>query len=358
MTRTLGDIGVTLLEPLFGAYAAVSHRRVRAGIADALNVSIPVCSVGNIAFGGTSKTPMVQYLAGMLHRNGLKPGVVIRGWKGQLDREGKSSVVSDGHNLFLEWKQSGDEARLLAESLFSLNVPVAIGRDRFEASNLLLGSTDIDVIILDDGFQYTRLARDLDLVLMDSMCPFGRFGSGSGPLREPVTALERADAVILTRTETVDSVRIDQIKKSLRDQVENLPPVFTARTTVHDVREGDTGTGQFPFAMQGNLVVALSGIANPLSFKNTLADLGCDIAQWFTYPDHYPFKEKDLARINEVARRVGAKAAITTSKDAIRLNGMENLLSIPVHVVEIRLSLEDESTFVDFIMERLSQPIR
>jgi 3-deoxy-D-manno-octulosonic-acid transferase len=345
---------VKILDPLFGLYSLASHRRVKAGIAGAVSLPVPIISVGNIAFGGTAKTPMVQYLAQMLTRNGQKPGVVIRGWKGQIDRERRpSAIVSDGKNILLDWQQAGDEARLLAESLLAIGVPVAVGRDRIEASKLLIEKLGVDVILLDDGFQHTRIARNLDLVLMDSMCPFGRFGDGTGPLREPVSALSRADAIILTRTEAVGIDRIEEIKESLKQRVGKLPPIFTARTTVHDVREGESGTAAFSFLLQGQRVVALSGIANPLNFRKTLTDLGCDIAEWFAFPDHYVFKERDLVRINERAKDAGAFAAITTSKDAIRLDGMSKLLSVPLHVVEIRLTLEEEGRFEEFVLERL-----
>jgi tetraacyldisaccharide 4'-kinase len=177
-------------------------------------------------------------------------------------------------------------------------------------------------------------------------------------LREPVSALGRADAIILTKTEAVGSRWIAKIKDSLRKQVPNLPPIFNARTTVHDVTDGETGTEQFPFALQGSRVVALSGIANPLSFRVTLSDMGCDIAHWFTFPDHYPFKDRDIVRIDNLAKRVGAEAAITTSKDAIRINGLHRLLSVPLHVVEIKLAFEEEDRFVDFVLDRLDRASR
>ena len=354
MNRTLTEIGITLLGPLYGAYAGVNHRRVQAGMADAKALSIPVCSIGNISFGGTAKTPMAQYVAIMLGRRGRRPGIVLRGWKGRIDREGgPPAVVSDGKHVLLEWFECGDEAALLAESLLPYGVPVAVGRDRLEACRLLLNVANVDAIVLDDGFQHTKLARDLDLVLIDCLSPFGRYDGRPGPLREPVSAMSRADAIILTRADAVDEHRVASIMAVLGRRLREVPPIFMARTRVHDVTDDRTGVEQFPFVLEGRRVLGFSGIGNPLGFRSTLDDIGCGIAGLVVFPDHHPFRRRDLENVNRRACAAGAEAIVTTSKDAVRLDGCRDMLTLPLHIVEIRVTIDDEARFERFVIDRL-----
>ena len=221
-----------------------------------------------------------------------------------------------------------------------------------KACRLLLEEANVDLILVDDGFQYTGLGRDADIVLVDSLCPFGRVDGGFGPLREPISSLRRSDAVVLTRIEAVPKEKIHNIRTILNDRVRNLPEVYLARTTVHDVTESG-GASAFPFALQGSRVLSLSGIANPLSFKYTLEELGCVIAEAVVFPDHYPFKKSDIEKVDRRARQLGVDMVVTTTKDAIRLDGMRELLSVPLCVVEIRLAIDEEARFMHFLFDRL-----
>jgi len=159
-----------------------------------------VISVGNITVGGTGKTPMTQYIAERLKHCGYRVAAVSRGYKGTAaGRVVKTAViVSDGHRICPDSETAGDEPFLLASRL--KEVPVVIGRNRFAAGMLALNTFQPQVIVLDDGFQHMQLARDIDLVLLDFNRPFGnRYLLPRGTLREPVSALKRADAFILTR---------------------------------------------------------------------------------------------------------------------------------------------------------------
>lgn len=352
-TQDTSGLEAALLQPLFSAYAQVSHRLVRGRMSEAVHLPIPVCSVGGITFGGNAKTPTVQYLARQMSRLDRRPGVVLRGWKGRIDRTAAPpALVSDGKQVLLDWETAGDEARLHAERLLGDGIPVAVGRDRIEAGRLLVNELGVDVVVLDDAFQFTKLGRDFDLALIDCLAPFGRRDGRTGPMREPASALERADAVVLTHSEAVPEEYLKRIQARLRDVVESLPPVFVSRTEVKLVSDRSNGVGMFPFVLEGRRVLAFSGIGSPESFRATLEGLGCDVAELIEFPDHHPFRRSDLARIDRRARQLRAETVVTTAKDEVRLVGRYDLFSLPLQVVEIAVSIENEKRFLAILADR------
>jgi len=346
----------TLLHPLYTAFAAVGHRRVRSNMADAVRLPVPIVSVGNIAIGGTAKTPTVEYLARALSRQGFAPGVVLRGYKGRLERESAPpQAVSDGKELLLDWEDSGDEARLLAEALLEEGMPVAVGRDRIGASRLLIDRHGVDIVILDDGFQFTKLKRDFDLALIDTLAPFGRADGRYGPLREPVSALGRADAILLTRSEAIEDTRMEEIRSHLEDRVNDLPPVLIARTEVRGITCSDSTTQVVEEDLAGRRVAAFAGIGNPLGFQHTIKSLDVDLMQLVEFRDHHPYVRRDLARVDRIARRGGAEMVLTTSKDAIRLDGRDTAFTLPLAVVDIRITIDEERRFLDLVLDCLGE---
>lgn len=329
------------MQPVLVAFTAASHYRVLSHIPSALRLPVPVISVGNITLGGTAKTPMVEHLSRALKNRGFKPGIATRGWKGNIDRSAASpALVSDGKTIFFEWQDCGDEPRLLAESLLDAEIPIAVGRNRAEAGQLLIEETGVDVILLDDGFQFTTLKRDLDIVLIDSMSPFGRFDGRTGILREPISSISRADAVVLTRVESVSRERIDLLKTLLNNQVNPLPPIWTAAISVRHIGNQDNSK-EFPHILKNLRVLAFSGIANPLSFKTTLLSLGCRLSDFIIFPDHHPYSAADLARINRRVAGSGPDVIVTTTKDAVRLSERLDAFDKPLKVVEIGIEIED-----------------
>jgi tetraacyldisaccharide 4'-kinase len=346
------EISISLMEPFLRAYSAISHRVVMSRVPHSISLPVPVCSIGNIAFGGTAKTPMVQYIAGLLAATGARPGIVLRGWRGRIDRENKPpAIVSDGSRIHLGWEDSGDEARLIAVSLLPIHVPVAVGRDRLESCRLLIKEAGVDHILLDDGFQYTSIARDMDIALIDALFPFGRHYLRPGPLREPVKALRRAGAIVLTRTEAVDRERVARIKRLLEKNVAGLPSVFTARTVVH-YADGQNGVQSLP---AGSRVAAFSGIGNPEGFRKILEGMGCDVVIMVAFPDHCAFREEDMKRVDSQARRSGSGAIVTTMKDAVKLEGYRELLSVPLHIVDIRMEVDEKAEFEKLVTESLAR---
>ena len=355
-SRTSKSLAEAILRPVYSAYAKVSHKRVGSYIKNAVKLDVPVISVGNIAIGGTAKTPTVKHIAANRVRHGFKPGIVLRGYKGSLERESSPpALVSDGDKIFLDWTEAGDEARLLAEILQEEHVPVAVGLDRIEASRMLITNLGVDLIILDDGFQFTGLKREFDLALIDALAPFGRADGGQGLLREPASALERADAILLTRSEAVPEIRIEEIKQNLFHSVRNLPPIFIARTVVRGVIDWKGDDLEPLELLKGLRVVGFAGIGNPSSFEKTIESLGCDLADLVSFADHHPYNSRDISRIDNHAGDAGAEILVTTMKDAVRLEGMGSKFKTPLYFVDIGLEIEHEQGFIDFMSGKVER---
>ena len=308
-----------LLAPLGHVYGTVSGRRMcrpprgRAGV--------PVIVVGNFTVGGAGKTPTVAHLVAMTQAAGLTPAVVTRGYGGRL--KGPVLVETARHDA----GDVGDEALLHARI-----APTIVARDRLAGARLAerIGA---DLVLLDDGFQNPRLARDLALVVVDRA---GGVGNGrvlpAGPLRAPLAVqLPRADALIV-----VDSGEgIHASTEALIARAATLDlPVLEARLAPRD-----------PDRIKGRRVVAFAGIGRPAKFAATLAACGADIADFVPFPDHHPFTPDEAADL--LARAAAADAdLVTTAKDAVRLVGGQGplaRLAAKAHVVDVGLVFVDET---------------
>lgn len=302
----------------------------RSGLLRRIRLPAPVISVGNIAAGGTGKTPFVILLAHELKDRGLRPAVVTRGYRGK--REGKTVVVSDGATIEGGYPEFGDEAVLIARKL--PGVPVVMARDRAEGGREAIRRFGAEAIVLDDGFQHLRLERDLDIVLLDRANPLG-YGCllPRGLLREPLGALRRADLIVVTGTRAAEDAwhiphRLREIRSVPLLHAAYLPTVLTDGKTGEAVAEAD---------LRAQVVVAFSGIANPLGFERTLRSLGIVPRTHLIYPDHHPYDASDLMAIAQRMAAVGATVALTTEKDAVRLEALAPPFAVVA--VGVRLSL-------------------
>lgn len=290
-----------------------------------------VVCVGNLTVGGTGKTPTVVAVGERLLAAGRKVCVLLRGY----GRAGTAAeIVSDGRDLLLEWQRAGDEAILLGRLL--PGVPVVVGGDRVEAGNLAIRCFGPDTLLLDDGFQHRRLHRDVDLVLLDGTDPFG--GDHllpRGRLREPVGALRRAHAILVTRADQAGDLA------SLRRRLEECAPEVPVASAVHQPRRlvDLRSKRSMPLeALRGMKVLAVSGIAKPEGFLWTLRQLGATPAGVLAFPDHHPFTREDRARMGREAQTVGAECILTTEKDAVRL-GQELPAGPPILALGVTIRL-------------------
>ena len=278
-----------------------------------------VISVGNITVGGTGKTPLVEMLARELGKRGCKVAILSRGYKRVHSRwsivHSKMGVVSDGTKILMDAMEAGDEPYLLAKNL--PQVAVLVGKDRRLTGNYALNRFSVDTIILDDGYQYWPLERDLDIVAIDSLNPFGNgYLLPRGRLREPLGNLKRADVFLLTRVDQGNAVEglMERLRR-LNPQAQTLKSVHQADHLI-DLRTGEKTELTI---LKGKRVLPLSSIGHPESFESTLTDLGAVIVDSVRFPDHHLYQTGELKGVEEEAIRKGAELIITTEKDAVRL---------------------------------------
>ncbi len=271
---------------------------VRTGILRAERLPVPVLSVGNLTAGGTGKTPFVAWIVQRLVEQGRRPGVLSRGYGPRPD----GSDVSD-------------EGLVLRRLLGPDRPYVEDANRRRGGRRLLAEHPETDVLVLDDGFQHVRLARDLDIVLLDATNPFG-YGHRlpRGLLREPPSALGRADVVVLTRAERVSTAEI----AALEQRVAALTPALVAVARTRPVGLEVDGRPAALDALAGRVVHACSAIGNPAAFAATLEDLGARVVGRTELPDHARLSPARWQAVLAASRREAAELVVVTRKDAVK----------------------------------------
>lgn len=320
---------------LFSAAASLQARSYSSGLLRSERLSAVVISVGGLTVGGAGKTPIVRYLARRLVDAGQRVVILSRGYR----RQGHGlAVVSDGSAMRLDWRAAGDEPSLLASTL--PGVPVIVGADRVAAGRAAIQEFGATVLLLDDGFQHRRLARDRDIVVLDSTTPFGNGRLfPAGPLREPIHALRRADAIILTRVNQGSGL------DALRAQVQALTPTARLVESIYQplrVRALADGSMHPIARLNGTRVVACSGIANPRSFEKTLEQTGVTLLRHVRFPDHHPFSSREIQSVIHTAAQTGADWVVTTEKDAVRLPVDADLSRMMVLEIDVKIVRGDE----------------
>lgn len=314
-----------------------------------------VISIGNITVGGTGKTPMTIYLAEKLSTFGYKIVVISRGYKGKFEKKG--GVISNGKEILTGSEDSGDEPFLMAAKL--KEIPIVVGQDRYSAGLLAIRNFNPDIIILDDGFQHRGLSRDIDLLLLDSMRPFGNGRLiPRGILREPAISIRRADAFILTRSssdspETFNTVSAVSDKQLVFEAYNTYYFFKVEKGVVSEPASGFRNEMSDDFTpLARKKIVAFSGIAGNDHFRNTLSGYRCDLADFFGFPDHHQYSEEDIRRISRAARDKKADFVMTTEKDFVRIGGKFNF-PVDIIVVGVKMCLKAEKSFLEFIKRKL-----
>ncbi len=310
----------------------------RVRILKRLKLKARVISAGNLTVGGTGKTPAVEGIARLLQEKGRKIAILSRGYKrvkGRGLRVKDVAVVTDGKEILLSAKEAGDEPYLLAQN--SSGIPIVVGKNRIKSGNYCLANFNTETFILDDGFQYQRLERDLDILLIDSLNPFGNGHLlPRGILREPLRSLKRADLYILTRTDQVRNL------EGLKNRIRSINPFTPILESIHapcyleDLKSKKKFDLEF---IKDKEVLALSSIAHPESFEKTLKDLRAIIMKRLRYPDHHPYTKEDLEEISTKARGC---LIITTQKDGVRLEPLLENESILALRIELKITKDQE----------------
>jgi tetraacyldisaccharide 4'-kinase len=309
---------LNLLSAIYGTVIGARNSLYDRGVLPAQRLDGPVISVGNISAGGSGKTPFVMLLGELLQVRGIKFDVLSRGY----GRKSRGVLLVDPAGLP---GQYGDEPLLLARKL---QVPVIVGEDRYQAGSFAESEYGAQLHLLDDGFQHRALHRDFDIVLItpqdatDRLLPAGR-------LREPLTALHRADAVVLTSGASAASFPLERklvwrVRRGIATQ--NIPP----------------------------RPVVFCGIARPQNFVLQLRASNIEPAAEAFYRDHHAYSEKDIRELLALRQKCDAGGFVTSEKDAVNLGPYLSALE-PLAVVPVRMELADAANALDTMLRAIAE---
>ena len=261
-------------------------------------VNVPVISIGNITTGGTGKTPLVIWLCNLLHEKNIACAVLTRGYKA-------------AKNSKLKTQNYSDEPAIFAESC--PQTKVIVNPDRIAGAAEAVDRFGAKILIMDDGFQHRRLVRDLDIITIDAMLPFGYDKLlPAGLLRESLKALKRTDAAVITRCNQVSNLKLAQIEQKLKF----INPHLAIAKSIHQPICAKTIDEEISVeGLKDKKIFAFCGIGNPAAFSKTIEQLGCQLAGSKIYDDHYHYSSNDIADICERAEDAEADLILTTQKD-------------------------------------------
>ena len=360
-----------LLIPLSWLYAAsVQLRNIlyTHGVFKARRLPCRVISVGNIVVGGTGKTPAVIAIAKHLQRDGMRVAILLRGYKRRggkkmsrrlmslLPLREKVTIVSDGEKVCTAPVESGDEAYMMAKHLS--NVPIIVGKCRYLAGQVALERFKVDVLLLDDGFQHRQLARDVDILTISATHPFGSPEKllPAGTLREPPTALRRADLILLTHADTPNTSV--HIKKLVKPLAPNAPVLASIHQPIHlyplvPNPNSEKGTNVLTDIkeLKGKRILAVCGIGNPDAFVATLMRCSVASAELLAFPDHRVYTETDKQQIYTAFQEAVADLIVTTQKDEQKLVHLVEHWQLPIVVLAIALVItEGDEKLTDVLL--------
>jgi len=339
----LGRLGWASLSPLswlYGAGASLHRGFYARGPGHATRLGCRVVSVGNLVVGGSGKTPTAAWIAAALRQRGHRVVLASRGYGGSASAGSGVEVVSDGRHVLSRAEVAGEEPMWLAAH--APGVPVLVGRRRDVVGLRAVSAFGAQILVLDDGFQHHRLARDVDLVTIH-----GRAGFGSarvlpkGPLRERMATLARADALLV-----VDGPLRQEDEARLAEVAADLPR-FAVERRASGLRPL-VGGPSLPVDLEGAEVGMLCGIARPASFRETLVSLGARVVAERSFPDHHRFQPGDLKGLAFEAARW-----VTTEKDAARLPVGLVEPGARVEILALETRVPEADAFLDWLENRL-----
>ena len=327
------------LVPVYAAGAALRMAGMRMGMPPVRGLQWPVISVGNLSVGGTGKTPFTIALAKLLAREGWHVDVLSRGY-GRKDTAAVMRVDPAGSA-----EEFGDEPLLIANST---DVPVYVAAERWRAGQMAEKESESrgrPVHLLDDGFQHRQLARDVDIVLVNSV-DLGDSLLPAGNLREGLAALKRANVLAVQ----------DEDERAIR-QLQRLGFGPKRGQAIWRYRREMTGF-EISETIWGQSIVAFCGIGRPEQFFSGLTKKGIKLSASRTFPDHHRYTAADMQALRRLAKSTGSGALLTTAKDLVRLSGLEGVAGDdvpPVFAVDLQVELEEEAEIAVWLRQRLDK---
>lgn len=327
-------------EPLYASIVRGRNRLFDLGWKKTRRLDRSVVSIGNMTTGGTGKTPVVCWLAEKLRSEGKAVAILSRGYRAR-------------------YKALGDELTMLERALNRPEAPrvfVQGNPDRIVAGEALLHDhPEIDLFVLDDGFQHRRVRRDLDLLLVSALQPFG-FGHvlPRGLLREPLRGIRRADAVLITHADRVGGAAVEQIEAVIR-KYNPTAPIYRAVHAESGLLTSEGPAGVRPMQqLSVQRFFAFSGIGSPSSFEGPLERFGANFVGRRRLADHHDYSATDLNQISSEARNLGAEVLVTTEKDWVKLEHLT--CQMPIYRVDVRVQFRgnDEERLLAQIRQALA----
>lgn len=310
-------------------------------------LGVQVIAIGNLTVGGTGKTPVVEKFARELQNQGRRVAILSRGYRSKppplarrffnkvLLREETTPprVVSDGKSLLLDSETAGDEPYMLASNL--KDVVVLVDKDRVKAGRYAIQHFGCDTLLLDDGFQYWRLAgRRRDIVLIDCQQPFGNEHLlPRGTLREPLTHLSRATTIFITKSDGNTAA----LRARIARQNSNAGIIECIHQPLY-FEDVFTGERHGLDLVQGRKVASLSGIAQPESFEDSLVKLGAELVYAKRFADHHRFTQQEMLNAINRSKKRQAEAIVTTQKDAVRFPKLDRR-DLPIYFVRVEIKI-------------------
>ena len=313
---------------------------------------VPVISIGNITTGGTGKTPFTAFLADEL-KNKYKIAVISRGYGASKDVE-EPFLIKDESELYADAAQAGDELFMLARN--NDDLIFIRSANRYQGTKLA-EEKGADLILLDDGFQHYQLKRNADILLLDAENPFSNSRVlPAGLLREPFTALKRADVFLLTRTENIEFSKIQEIKKSLKTLSPGHRGVFNAETELQNCISVAGRKKEDIDFLKEKKVFAFSGIGSPEAFEKSIESAGAKVVSYKIFKDHYNYQKEDLLTLLDQYSASQADLILTTEKDAVKLFDFADMIGdLPFYYLSISLQIEGKEKLLEIIKEKIEK---
>ncbi len=335
-------VGVNVLSPFGIAYGRIMDVRNRlydSGKLRSHSLGAKTISIGNLTTGGTGKTPLVALVAEILAAEGEKVCILTRGY-GRTDPK-KRVLVSDGVKLLVDAATGGDEPVELAGKLLGKALVVA-DADRVAAAAWVREKFGITAFVLDDGFQHRRAKRDVDIVCIDATNPCGNgLMLPAGDLRESFSGLRRADAIVITRADLVEST--DELAERLIRR-NATAPIFLASTSITEiVGLNDLFATSSVQPADVERVFAFCGLGNPGNFRRQLEIENFELAGFRSFGDHHKYSQADIELLIIEAKMAGATSLMTTVKDGVKLKHLN--FEMPVFIARIEMRIDAEEQF-------------